>query len=55
MPSSGDRDAEEEDRAPPEVLQHRAAGQRAAGDGDAGGAGPDADRPAALARAGRRW
>jgi hypothetical protein len=32
----GDRHRDEEDRAPPEVLEHRAAGQRAAGDGDPG-------------------
>ncbi len=45
----GHREAQQEHRAPPVVLEHQAAGQRSAGDADAGRPGPDADRPAALA------
>ena len=46
------RDVHEEDRAPVEVLEQHAAGERAEGDADARGAGPDRDRPLALDRLG---
>ncbi len=38
-----DRHVDQEDRAPPEVGEEHAAGDRADGDGDADSAGPDAD------------
>ena len=37
------RHVDEEDRAPPEVLEQQAAAERADGDAEAGDAGPDAD------------
>ena len=39
-------------RAPPEVLEQEAAGDRAEADAEAGHAGPDADRLAPLGRVG---
>ena len=45
-----DRQVHEEDRAPVEVLEQEATGERPERDADAGGAGPHADRPTALLR-----
>ena len=51
-----DRHVHEEHRAPPEVREQRAAGDRADADAERGHAGPDADRLGPLARAsGTRW
>ena len=44
-----DRDVDPEHRAPREVLEQQAAGDRADGHGETGEAGPDGDRPAPLA------
>ena len=49
-PIDDDRDVHEEDRAPVEVLEQEAAGDRAEHAGEPGRACPDADRLAALAR-----
>ena len=46
----GDRDVDQEDRAPPEVGEQQAAEDRADRDADADGGGPDADGPGPLLR-----
>ena len=51
----GDREVEEEDRAPAHLLGEEAADHRADRERERGDAGPGADRLAALVRAGRRW
>ena len=48
----GQRDVDDEDRAPPEVVEQEAADHRAERDAEARGRGPDADRQS-RARAGR--
>ena len=46
----GERDVDQEDRAPPEVGEQQAADDRADGHADAHGGGPDADGPGPLPR-----
>src|SRR5207253_4402607 len=49
-PDDPDRDVQEEDRLPAEVLDHPAAERRSKREREAGDAGPQADRAGALLR-----